>query len=256
MADNAEREQEEWLERLGLAIAASPEPPALGEAPSAEPSARMDRATLPSWPWAISSLGLCLALLVVEPNKTEKADELPQLKATTPQVHGWRGTASPSANWPDGVPLNGYHGIEPTRPQPAPQAAPVIAPIPPVAEIIPAPLTQLPPVNVAAFAPVAVPATTATAEAIAPAFTPATPEWLARMPLGAPPPTSNVPQQKAPERQIAPPPSTEDIPARPKKAASRPQPRERKPASPNAATNGLFSPGPVWVEKVFGPPRS
>ncbi|MEQ1611991.1 MAG: hypothetical protein ABL904_04505 [Hyphomicrobiaceae bacterium] len=252
MADNAEREQEEWLERLGVAIAASPEPPALGEAPSAEPSARADRATLPSWPWAISSLGLCLALLVVEPNKSEKSDELPQPKATTPQVHGWRGTASPSANWPDGVPLNGYHGIEQTRPQPAPQAAPVIAPSPPVAEIIPAPLTQLPPVNVAAFAPVPVPATTATAEAIAPA----SPQFPTLMPLGTPLPTSNVPQQKAPENQISPPLSIGDVSARPRKAASRPQPRERKPATPAATTDDLFSPGPIWVEKVFGPPRS
>ena len=87
-------------------------------------------------------------------------------------------------------------------------------------------------------------------------FVPTQATWAAGIVIGTLPLLTTEPQSA--KRQIAapPPPVDDEPPARPRKAAAIPAKRDRKIATPKAAAEIPFEQGPVWREKVFGPPRS
>jgi hypothetical protein len=252
LAEIGDRERDDWLERLGVAIAASTAPEATDDPRGMPPT------PLPSWPWAISSLGLCLALLVVAPGTVETGDEGQRPKTAAPQVHGWRSSAINVRVWPEDLPFSGYRGVASSQPTPAAILDRPIHPLPPVIETRPAPTEQ----NTADAAPMPVLATRPPnfplidPETSTGTFVPTQATWVARIAIGTPPRMTAEPQPPQQLIVAPPPPDDDDPPARPRKALSIRGKRERRVAAPKSATETPFEHGPVWVEKVFGPPRS
>lgn len=260
LADNEDRKRDEWQNRLSQVLSDLSDSRAVADN-------RADRhplppSKLPSWPWTVSSLGLCLALLIVEPTVVENAEVQPVRKPATPQVQGWRRTAALSSTWPDHVPHIGYRGVAVAV---APPAVPIEIHVPPLASLPPVRIALLPPVPltfaiegplpVLATAPPPFPAVAA--EPPAGVFVPTQATWIARMPIGGLPHMTTEHPAAPPRRiQATPPAEPEEPKARPRKAATAPVQRERRPVPAKAAPEVPATSGPSLHEKIFGQQRN
>ena len=168
MTEQPDRPQEDWLAQLGAAIAELPMPNAEDMASSHAPDEIRPRHSLPAWPLTLSGVGLCLAVLAINPDVRDQA--LPQHVAVAPQVQGWHNSVPARAEWPQEVPHAGYHGIG--LPQSPPSEPPAVASVEVVAtpppDVILAPFHTQPQMSGSEAATAAVPQPPAVVQASRP----------------------------------------------------------------------------------------
>jgi len=236
--------------------------------------------SLPAWPLALSGVGLCLAVLAINPDVREQAAPQQQRVAVAPQVQGWRGSVPARAEWPQDAPRAGYHGIGlPQSPSPE---LPTVASAPesttPVPDVILAPLHAQPPASSGETASVAepqppanVPETKPTeqpppllAAAPAPAFVPPEPAWGLQPLAALPPAVAMLPVPVLQPQDVVPLPAPRRIPggtsahpeAPSRQSATAALRRAGQKARAKAQRDIEDEEGPIWREKVFGPRRS